>query len=337
MSPVLVNVSIAECTPFPALLFDSRVMALAQWRTSGLRGTSSISEFFDEWDGNAERLKRLARSQATQALIAERGVELAAFRVHAPIAPRQVYCTIGNYREQVVQAALDAQHAADAPGRREAVLASIETRRREGTPYVCLKGAAAIAAPFEPLPVEAGLSTLDWEVEIGVVIGRHARNVEAAHAFDYVAGYCVVNDITLRERVVRADVPVLGTDWLQSKSRAGWLPAGPWLVPAWDVEAPSALRPWLRLNGALMQDGLAGDMIFGIAEQIAYLSKHTSLQPGDLICTGTPAGIGSHYGRYLRAGDVLEAGVSALGVQRIVCVEAIAGRPDAVAGRGEEQ
>ncbi len=326
MYPVLVNVSIAACAPFPALLLDSRVMALAHWRASGLHGTSSIRELLDEWEGNAEPLKRVVRSQATRALILERGIELAAFRVHEPIAPRQVYCTIGNYREQVVQAALDAQGAADAPGRREAVLRSIETRRREGAPYVCLKGAAAIAAPFDPLPVEAGMATLDWEVEVGVIIGRHARNIEAARAFDHVAGYCVVNDITLRDRVARADVPALGTDWLQSKSRAGWLPAGPWLVPAWDVEAPSALRPWLRLNGDLMQDGLAGDMIFGVAEQIAYLSQHTSLQPGDLICTGTPAGIGSHYGRYLRAGDVLEAGVSALGAQRIVCVDAAEGR-----------
>lgn len=337
MSPVLVNVSTAACTPFPALLCEGRVMALAQWRASGLRGTSSVAEFLNEWECNADRLKQVVRSEETQTLIAEKGVELAAFRIHEPIAPRQVYCTIGNYSEQVVQAALDAHGAADAPVRREAVLASIETRRRVGTPYVCVKGTAAVSGPFDPLPVGAGLSTLDWEVEIGVVIGRRACNVDVARALDYVAGYCVVNDITLRDRVVRTDVPVLGTDWLQSKSRAGWLPAGPWLVPAWDIEAPSALRPWLRLNGTLMQDGQAGDMIFSIAEQIAYLSAHTSLQPGDLICTGTPAGIGGHHGRYLRAGDVLEAGVSALGTQRIVCVEAVGGRSDVGAGRGEER
>lgn len=299
-------------------------MALSYWRGDGLRGTSSMARFLSEWDANAELLKQRCAAEATRSLIAQRGGELAAFELHEPVAPRQVYCTIGNYRCQVMQAALDADGPADERSRRETTLASIEKRRRGGAPYVCLKGVAAIAGPFDPLRVEASLATLDWEVEIGVVIGRHARDVEPSRAFDYVAGYCVVNDITLRERVMRQDMPTLGTDWLQSKSRKGWLPAGPWLVPAWQVEHPTQLRPWLRLNGALMQDGSASDMIFDIAQQIAYLSRHTPLQPGDLICTGTPAGIGAHHGRYLRAGDIIEAGVSGLGSQRTVCVDAIA-------------
>ncbi|MGN6314987.1 fumarylacetoacetate hydrolase family protein [Trinickia sp.] len=303
-------------------------MALAYWRGEGLRGTSSVFEFIAEWAANAAPLKRLCASSAVRSLIAERGVETAAFALHAPISPRQVYCTIGNYRCQVVQAALDAGGGAHERDCREATLACIEQRRRDGAPYVCLKGTAAVAGPFDPLLVEADMSTLDWEVEIGVVIGRPARNVEPSRALEYVAGYCVVNDITLRERVTRHDLPTLGTDWLRSKSREGWLPAGPWLVPAWQVEHPSALRPWLRLNGASMQDGFAGDMIFSIAEQIAYLSTHTSLQPGDLICTGTPAGIGAHYGRYLRAGDVVEAGVSLLGAQRVVCVNSLVAAED---------
>jgi len=323
MSAVLVNLSTAGCAPFPALLSEGRVMALAHWRADGLRGTSSMAGFLGEWDANAELLKRLCASQATRSVIERRGVALEAFALHEPVAPRQVFCTIGNYRCQTMQAALDAEGTADERSRRDATLASIEKRRRDGAPYVCLKGTAAIAGPFDPLLVEAEMSTLDWEVEIGVVMGRAARNVEASRALDHVAGYCVVNDITLRERVIRRDVPTLGTDWLQSKSREGWLPAGPWLVPAWDVERPAMLRPWLRLNGASMQDGVAENMIFSIAEQIAYLSKRTSLQPGDLICTGTPAGIGSHYGRYLRAGDVIEAGVSGLGAQRTVCVDSI--------------
>jgi len=321
MQPVLVNVSIAASSPFPALLFDGRIIALAHWRADGLRGTSSTIELMDDWAINADRLERLCRSEATRALIAKHGAELSVFRLHAPIAPRQVYCTIGNYRTQVLQAALDADGESNDAARREAVLASIEKRRSAGAPYICLKGSAAVSGPYDPVYIEAGLTSLDWEVEIGVVIGTTARNVDAAAAFDCVAGYCVVNDITSRDRIARPDLPALGTDWLQSKSRGGWLPTGPWLVPAWSVGDPSALRPWLRLNGESMQEGIAGDMIFGIAEQIAYLSTHTTLQPGDLICTGTPAGIGSHYGRFLRAGDVVEAGVSELGIQRVMCVE----------------
>lgn len=322
MLPVLVNISIAACRPFPALLFNDRVMALAHWRSEGLRGTSSMFELLDEWAINVDRLHRVCGSKDTQALIAKRGAECAAFRLHAPITPRQVYCTIGNYRSQVLQAALDADGGSPDGDRRAAVLTSIEKRRGEGTPYICMKGPASVAGPFDPLPVEAGSSTLDWEVEIGVVIGAAACNVDVAHALDYVAGYCVVNDITLRARIARPDLPALGTDWLQSKSRSGWLPAGPWLVPAWNIDDPTGLRPWLKLNGEVMQEGVASDMIFGIAEQIAYLSSHTTLYPGDLICTGTPAGIGGHHGRYLRAGDVVEAGVPELGAQRVVCLEA---------------
>lgn len=326
MLPVIVNVSIAASEPFPALLFNDRVMALAHWRSEGLRGTSSIAELLDDWAINVERLRQLCRSTAVQALIADRGAELSAFRLHAPVSPRQVYCTIGNYRSQVLQATLDVDGGVNEPARREAFLASIEKRRKEGAPYVCLKGAASASGPFDPLHIEAGDATLDWEVEIGVVIGRSARNVEVTRAFDYVAGYCVVNDITLRNRVIRQDLPTLRTDWLQSKSRSGWLPSGPWLVPRWSVEDPAALRPWLRLNGELMQDGAASDMIFGVAEQIAYLSRHVALHAGDLICTGTPAGIGGHHGRYLCAGDVVEAGVSELGAQRVVCVDSTNGR-----------
>ncbi|GAB3629920.1 FAA hydrolase family protein [Pandoraea terrae] len=322
MSLVLVNVSVAACTPFPALLFEERVIALAHWRSAGLRGTSTMAEFLDNWASNADILKALRAAEIMRKLFAEHGAEVSDFNLHEPVAPRQVYCTIGNYRSQLMQAALDADDGPQGPQaatRRDAALAAIESRSRDGAPYVCLKGSASVSGPYDPLSIEAQDSTLDWEAEIGVVIGHPASHVEPAHALEYIAGYCVVNDITLRDRVFRRELPTFGTDWLQSKSRRGWLPTGPWLVPAWEIEDPSELRPWLRLNGELMQDGVASDMIFGITEQIAYLSTQVSLQPGDLICTGTPAGIGSHYGRYLRVGDVVEAGVFGLGHQRVIC------------------
>ncbi|GAB7550164.1 fumarylacetoacetate hydrolase family protein [Cupriavidus sp. 8B] len=324
MSPVLVNVSAAGCSPFPALLFENQVLALTHWQSLGLQGTSSIAAFLDNWAGNSEVLKQQCNAETMQKALIKCGAPVAAFHLHEPVAPRQVYCTIGNYRSQIVQSALDADDGPQGPqalARREAALTAIETRRRDGAPYICLKGATCVSGPYGQLPVEAGMSTLDWEAEVGVVIGRPAHNVDVARALDCIAGYCVVNDITLRDSVFRQDAPTLGADWLQSKSRRGWLPTGPWLVPAWDIDDPSALRPWLRLNGALMQDGVVNDMIFSIAEQIAYLSTYTPLQPGDLICTGTPAGLGGHHGRYLRVGDVIEAGVSGLGSQRVTCTD----------------
>lgn len=280
-----------------------------------------MAEFLDEWAVNSDILRQLCRAESTLDILTELGADHILFELHEPVAPRQVYCTIGNYRSQIVQSAVDADNGQSFDDKRDAALAGIETRRREGVPYVCLKGAACVSGPYETLSVNAGMSTLDWEAEIGVVMGRAAHNVDVAHALDYVAGYCVVNDITLRERVFRQDLPTLGTDWLQSKSHRGWLPTGPWLVPAWEIDDPATLRPWLRLNGDLMQDGVGSDMIFSIAEQIAYLSTQTALQPGDLICTGTPAGIGTHYGRYLRAGDVVQAGVHGLGSQWVLCTD----------------
>ena len=280
-----------------------------------------MAEFLDEWAVNSDILRQLCRAESTLDIFTKLGADHIPFELHEPVAPRQVYCTIGNYRSQLVESAVDADNGRSFDDKRDAALAVIETRRREGVPYVCLKGAACVSGPYETLSVDAGMSTLDWEAEIGVVIGRAAHNVDVAHALDYVAGYCVVNDITLRERVFRQDLPTFGTDWLQSKSRRGWLPTGPWLVPAWEIDDPATLRPWLRLNGDLMQDGVASDMIFSIAEQIAYLSTHTPLQPGDLICSGTPAGIGTHYGRYLRPGDVVQAGVHGLGSQWVLCTD----------------
>lgn len=324
MLPVLVNVSFADCTPFPALSTETHALALAYWARVGLRGAHCIETFLREWDANAALLKRISDDPATADAIETRGAPLSSFRMHAPVAPRQVYCTIGNYRSQLLQAALDADDGPDGPGaaaRRAALLDSIETRRREGAPYICLKGPACVAGPNDLLPVSRDLTTLDWEVEIGVVIGKSAVHVRAEDALACVAGYCVVNDITLRERIFRQDAPALGADWLQSKARPGWLPAGPWMVPAWHIADAQQLGLWLRLNGSSMQEGVASDMIFSIGEQIAYLSNFTRLEPGDLICTGTPAGLGTHHGRYLRPGDVLEAGIDGLGVQRVTCVE----------------
>jgi 2-keto-4-pentenoate hydratase/2-oxohepta-3-ene-1,7-dioic acid hydratase in catechol pathway len=323
MLPVLVNVSIAHCEPFPALSIDTHVLALAHWAHMGLRGVGCIETFSREWETNMHRLMQVCADPATADTIVERGVPLCHVRVHSPVAPRQVYCTIGNYRGQLLEAALDADDGPNGPGaaaRREALLDSIEARCHDGAPYICLKGPACVSGPYDPLAIAHEVTTLDWEVEIGVVIGKSAAQVRPEEALDCIAGYCVVNDITLRDRVFRRDVPALGTDWLQSKSRSGWLPAGPWMVPAWNVTDASQLRLWLRLNGSVMQDGMAGDMIFDIGEQIAWLSNSIRLEPGDLICTGTPAGIGSHYGRYLRPGDVVEAGIDGLGCQRVICI-----------------
>ncbi len=323
MLPVLVNISSARGAPLPALHHGERVLALSHWKDTSLCRADTVAVLLQDWVLHAPTLTRICADPASADTIARQGVPVQEVRLHAPVAPGQVYCTIGNYQAQLLEAALDADDGPAGPkadARQAAALAVIAQRKRGGTPYICMKGSACIAGPYDDLQIAEGDATLDWEVEIGVVIGRTAWRVERSRALDYVAGYCVVNDLTLRARVFRTDPHLLGTDWLQSKARPGWLPAGPWLAPAWNVPDPSALRLGLQLNGASMQSGAASDMVFDIAAQIAYLSQHTRLEPGDLLCTGSPAGFGSHHGRYLRPGDLIEAGIDGLGTQRVRCV-----------------
>jgi 2-keto-4-pentenoate hydratase/2-oxohepta-3-ene-1,7-dioic acid hydratase in catechol pathway len=325
MPPVLVHVSFAACPPFPALLHEGRVLALARWAdVLGPEG-HSMAALQQGWPRLEAPLRRLCDEPATAQAIARDGVPIDPLQLHAPVAPRQVFCTIGNYRAQWLEAALDADDGPHGPGadaRRTQALAAMAARRRDGTPYVCHKGNAGIAGPCDPLVLPPTLEQLDWEVELGVVIGRPAWQVAVPDALQHVAGYCIVNDLTRRDRIFRDDVKALGSDWLQSKAAPGWLPCGPWFVPAWQVDDPQRLRLRLQLNGETMQDGDTGDMLFGIAEQIAYLSRHTRLLPGDLVCTGSPAGFGSHHRRFLRAGDIVEATIDGLGRQRVHCVAA---------------
>lgn len=330
MPPVLVNLSRAGEAPVPALLHRERALPLTHWRHTPLRDAHAMAALLREWPLYAGALRQACADPASAEAIERHGAPIAACRLHAPVAPGQVYCTIGNYQAQLLQAALDGGDGPAGPqaaARHAAAQAAIASRRRDGAPYICMKGSACVAGPYDDLAVPDDLTTLDWEVEIGVVIGRTAWQIAREAALDYVAGYCVVNDITLRARVFRADPQLMGTDWLQSKARPGWLPAGPWLAPAWNIADPGALELSLRLNGELMQSGHAGDMVFDIADQIAYLSQHTRLEPGDLLCTGSPAGFGSHYGRYLRPGDLVEAAVGGLGAQRVRCVPDM--RPEA--------
>jgi len=263
-----------------------------------------MRSLLDHWPRNADAI-------ATATLDAHLSAPLNSFRVHAPLEPRQVYCTIGNYRSQLLEASLDA----DSNASPDDVKAAIE-RRAAGEPYICMKPGTSIAGAFDTLSLPDDVSTLDWEVELGVVIGRAAHHVHVEDAIAHVAGYCTVNDITWRSRVFRADPKAMGTDFLQAKGSPGWLPLGPWIVPAHGVPDPSSLRLTLSVNGQVMQDGSTSDMLFDVAEQIAYLSRHVRLQPGDLVCTGSPAGFGAHHGRFLQAGDVMETEVVGLGRQR---------------------
>ncbi|EAR51863.1 fumarylacetoacetate (FAA) hydrolase family protein [Oceanicola granulosus HTCC2516] len=179
-------------------------------------------------------------------------------------------------------------------------------------PVIFMKATSAISGPNDPVELPPGAEKADWEVELGVVIGAPAREVAEADALSHVAGYCVVNDLS--ERAFQLE---RGGQWVKGKSADTFGPIGPWLVTADEVADPARLSMWLDLNGERMQDGSTETMVFGVAELVSYLSHFMSLQPGDIISTGTPPGVGLGQTppRFLRAGDEMRLGIEGLGEQ----------------------
>ena len=186
-------------------------------------------------------------------------------------------------------------------------------------PIVFSKFTSCICGPDDSILIPRGSEKTDWEVELGIVIGRPARYVTEDQAMDHVAGFCVVNDVS--ERAFQNE---RAGQWCKGKGCDHFGPIGPWLVTADEVADPQALRLWLRLNGQTMQDGSTATMVYGVRFLVAYLSQFCTLQPGDIIATGTPPGVGMGLKppRFLRAGDVVELGIEGLGQQRQICQQA---------------
>lgn len=181
-------------------------------------------------------------------------------------------------------------------------------------PVVFTKGVSCIQGPNDPIIVPAGSKKTDWEVELGVVIGTTASYVPESEALDHVAGYCVVNDVSEREYQLER-----GGTWDKGKSCPTFGPIGPWLVTADQVGDPQKLSMWLEVNGIRVQTGSTQTMIFGVATLVSYLSQFMMLLPGDIITSGTPAGVGlgqKPVPWYLKPGDVVALGIERLGTQR---------------------
>lgn len=180
-------------------------------------------------------------------------------------------------------------------------------------PVIFMKATSSIAGPCDDLQVPLGSTKLDYEVELGVVIGAPAKNVAGADALAHVAGYCVVCDYS--ERAFQLEST---GQWVKGKSADGFGPLGPWLVTADEVADPQALRLWLKVNGEARQGATTAEMIFGVAHLVSYVSAFMSLQPGDVIATGTPAGValGMNPPPWLKPGDMVELGIEGLGAQR---------------------
>lgn len=239
-------------------------------------------------------LRKLARSAAGM------GASLRTLRVLAPLPrPRKnVFCVGWNYLEHFEEGARARPQVQEMPTH----------------PAFFTKAPTAVNGPYDPIPPHAGVTEkLDWEVELGVVIGRGGRDIAEGDAMKHVFGYTVVNDISARE-VQRQH----GQQWFKGKSLDGTCPMGPWIVTADEVPDPHALRVICRVNGAVKQDSNTRHMYFRIPRIIAELSAGLTLEPGDVVSTGTPAGVGHARTppEFMKAGDLLETEVAGIGVLR---------------------
>lgn len=184
-------------------------------------------------------------------------------------------------------------------------------------PVLFMKATSAICGPNDPIIIPRGSEKTDWEVELGVVIGKSAKYVAEEDALDHVAGYCVINDVSERAYQFEHE-----GQWTKGKSCDNFGQTGPWLVTPDEISDPQNLSLWLKVNGERVQNGSTKTMVYGVANLIAYLSKFMTLEPGDIISTGTPPGVGLGFKppRYLNVSDKVELGIEGLGRQRQLCV-----------------
>ncbi|WP_043837851.1 fumarylacetoacetate hydrolase family protein [Muricoccus aerilatus] len=284
--------------PRAGVLVEGRVHDIAD--ATGNPADATMLSLLADWDAARARLARLCDAPPSN------GADAASARLLAPLPlPGTVFCAGANYGDHVREMARMRGKEPD-PDPRSLGL----------TAWHFIKSSRAVVGPGAEIPLPRNSQKVDWEVELAVVIGRKGKSVPVAEALGLVAGYAVANDLSARDLGPRAGVPDASPfkyDWLAHKSFDGSCPLGPWIVPAEDIRDPQALRISLSVNGVMKQDSNTREMIFGIAEQIAHLSDRLTLWPGDVILTGTPAGVGSARGEFLRPGDLVTVAVEGIG------------------------
>ncbi|MCW2396877.1 MULTISPECIES: fumarylacetoacetate hydrolase family protein [unclassified Sphingobium] len=311
------TVGLATVGTAAVLVRDDRFVPLAHWGEQ-----RDLPGLLAAWD---EILPQIERWAADEAAFAS-AQSFAEADVRAPYRPGQVFCTGANYKKHVVGLVMgdpsmrtaDAEAMSDDERRRR--VEEMMDARAQAEPYCFIKLPSCVVGPRDAVVLPRNVIKPDWELELGVVIGKPARHVSAAQAVDHVAGFVVVNDVTAREQIFRRDAGGLGADWLSGKCFPTFLPFGPMIVPRQYVADPYDLTITLSVNGKVYQNESTRDMMVSIERQIAYLSDRVELMPGDVICTGSPYGNGSAFGVFLQPGDEMEGTITGLGTQRNRCV-----------------
>ncbi|MGO1629721.1 MAG: fumarylacetoacetate hydrolase family protein [Microbacterium sp.] len=278
-------------------------------------GAEDLNAFLAEGEAGWERIGALVDADGPWRPLAD-------VVLTAPVEPRQVLQTGANYRQHVIElvaSGLSTNTDATPEEARERAAQLMDDRAANGEPYFFIGLPTCVVGDDVPLTLPASSETHDWEVELAIVIGREAFRVSRDDAADHIAGYTIVNDISTREFTFRKDMKEIGSDWYRSKNSPGFLPTGPFLVPAQLIDGANA-HVRLDLNGETMQDASTSDLLFDIPALISAASQTHPLLPGDLLLTGSPAGNGQHWKRFLRDGDVMTGSIAGLGTQVVRCV-----------------
>lgn len=308
----------------PGICIGNEVFSLRD--IDGFSEIRSTLDLFEDWEILCDKLDK-----AIETGISHRGVDISEIELCAPIQSRQVFGTGANYRKHVIELGTKQEDPSSkhmtAEEKKAFLTKMMDERAKNGTPYAFVKLPSCIAGPYDDIILPNGATEPDWELELGVVIGKGGKHIPQSDAMAHVGGYIIGNDLTVRDRVYREDVKAIGSDWLSSKCPETFLPLGPWILPKQFVEDYGEFHIQLKLNGDVMQDEFAADMIFSVERQIEYISSRVRLLPGDIILTGSPAGNGTHHQRFLRPGDVLTGKISRLGAHVSTCVAETIERP----------
>lgn len=285
----------------PALVRDNRLYDLKSAIDAGAPAakpewvSAGVEAMLKDWPAAQEWLKA-ATPKVIQLI--ESGdikpLDSDAAKATAPYVPQRIFCAASNY----------AKHAAE--------MGTVLAAKDKSKPYMFLKLSNTVIGDGDTIQLPPETEMLDWEVELAAVIGERCRRVSVEDALDVVACYTILNDISARDLNVRSDYP-FKHDWFQGKCHDTFAPIGPWLVPSWQIPDPQDVQMRLDVNGVPMQEDSTANMIWNVREQIAYLSTIVTLEPGDVIATGTPTGVGMSRGVYLKAGDKIVASIDGIG------------------------
>jgi 2-keto-4-pentenoate hydratase/2-oxohepta-3-ene-1,7-dioic acid hydratase in catechol pathway len=275
---------------------------------TGRRGYATMLDVLRDWDAARNVLSDTAKTAAKKS----EGRPLAGMKLLPPVpTPGGIFCAGANFTDHMMEMA-KVQNIAPEPDPHDVGL----------KPWHFIKLAHCLAAPDSAVRLPPYSKMVDWEAELTAVIGRPARDVPLERALDHVAGYTLANDLSARDFTKRphvADTSPFKFDWLSQKCFADACPLGPWIVPADAIPDPQNVAIKLWVNDVIKQDSHTSKMIFTLAEQISHLSTRVTLQPGDLILTGTPAGVGLARKEFLKPGDVVKVWVEGIGTLTNTC------------------